>query len=295
MRYIDWNPFFQTWQLRGKYPNRGFPKIFDDETVGGEAKKLYDDAMAMLKQIVDEKILTAKAIVTFWAANSIGDDIELYEDDKRDKKAGTMYGLRQQAEKDGDDPEPYYCLSDFIAPKDSGVADYCGAFAVSVGFGVDEKCKEFEASHDDYSIIMLKSLADRLTEALAEVVHEDCRKEMWGYARDEALSEGDMIQVKYVGIRPAPGYPTQPDHTEKSTMWGLMDVEALTGICLTESLAMMPAASVSAVIFANKKAKYFAVGKICKDQVEEYAGRKGMEVADVEKWLSQNLAYETYC
>ncbi|KAI8826927.1 5-methyltetrahydrofolate-homocysteine methyltransferase [Fimicolochytrium jonesii] len=235
--YIDWNPFFQTWQLRGKYPNRGFPKIFNDETVGEEAKKLHDDAMEMLNTIVEEKILSARAIIGFWPAASIGEDIEIFSDDKNlNTPVATFYGLRQQAEKDADNDEPYYSLSDFIAPKTTKILDHVGAFAVSCGFGVDEKCVEYEKQHDDYSIIMLKALADRLTEALAEVVHADIRKNWWGYAPEEDLSPEEMLQVKYQGIRPAPGYPTQPDHTEKETMWKLMEIEKETGIGLTESL-----------------------------------------------------------
>ncbi|KAJ3034843.1 hypothetical protein HDV00_004606 [Rhizophlyctis rosea] len=291
--HIDWNPFFQTWQLRGKYPNRGFPKIFNDETVGEEARKLYEDAQQMLKEIIDQKILQARAIVGFWAANSVGDDIELYKDEDRKETIATFYGLRQQAEKDSEATDPYLCLSDFVAPKDANVPDYVGAFAVSCGFGVDEKCAEYAKTHDDYSIIMLKALADRLTEALAEVLHEDIRKEFWGYAKDESLSPEEMLQVKYQGIRPAPGYPSQPDHTEKETMWKLMDIEKETGIGLTESLAMTPAAAVSAVVFGHPESRYFAVGKIDKDQVEDYAARKNMSVADVERWLSSNLCYDT--
>ncbi|KAJ1558793.1 hypothetical protein HK096_004077 [Nowakowskiella sp. JEL0078] len=294
--HIDWNPFFQTWQLRGKYPNRGFPKIFNDETVGAEAKKLYDDALFMLKTIVDEGVLKSKAIVTFWPANSVGDDIVLYDpadDEGRTKVVGKYYGLRQQAEKDSDNDEPYYCLSDFIAPKSSGVKDYIGGFAVSVGFGVDEACVEFEKKFDDFSIIMIKALADRLTEALAEIIHEETRKEHWGYAPEENLKPEELLQVKYQGIRPAPGYPSQPDHTEKTTMWNLMEINEKTGISLTESLAMTPAASVSGIMFSHPGSTYFAVGKIDKDQIEDYAARKGMEVPEVEKWLMQNLNYET--
>ncbi|KAJ3189309.1 hypothetical protein HDU85_002937 [Gaertneriomyces sp. JEL0708] len=291
--YIDWNPFFQTWQLRGRYPNRGFPKIFNDESVGPEAKKLYDDAQAMLKDICEQNILKAVAIVGFWPANAIGEDIEIYEDASRTKSIGKYYGLRQQAEKDSDSDEAYYSLTDFIAPKETGLVDHIGAFAVSCGFGVDEKCAEYEKQHDDYNSIMLKALADRLTEALAELVHKDIRKEHWGYAPDEDLSEAELLQVKYQGIRPAPGYPSQPDHTEKETMWKIMDIEKETGIGLTESLAMTPAASVSAILFGHKDAKYFAVGKMEKDQIEDYAARKGMPVAEVERWLSSSLAYET--
>ncbi|KAI9104481.1 methionine synthase [Phlyctochytrium arcticum] len=291
--YIDWNPFFQTWQLRGKYPNRGFPKIFQDETVGVEAKKLHDEAMEMLKQIVDEKILTANAIVAFWPANSADEDIEIYADENsRDKPLAKFFGFRQQAEKDSESTEPYYNLSDFVAPKSTGLLDHLGAFAVSCGFGVDEKCKEYFAQHDDYSIIMLKALADRLTEALAEVVHADVRKDLWGYSPDENMTPEEMLQVRYQGIRPAPGYPSQPDHTEKETMWKLMDIEKQTGIVLTESLAMSPAASVSGVFFGNKESKYFATGKLAKDQIDSYAARKNMKVEEVERWMSSNLAYE---
>ncbi|KAJ3088737.1 hypothetical protein HK102_008059 [Quaeritorhiza haematococci] len=291
---IDWNPFFQTWQLRGKYPNRGFPKIFNDETVGEEAKKLYDDARKMLDEIVEGEKLGVKAVVGFWPANSEGDDIVLWKGEEREAggKDGVFYGLRQQAEKDSDSDEPYLCLSDFIAPASTAIPDYIGGFAVSVGFGVDEACAAYEATHDDYSSIMFKALADRLTEALAEVVHEDIRKVHWGYAKDEDLTTEELLQVKYVGIRPAPGYPSQPDHTEKITMWGLMDVEKKTGIGLTESLAMTPAASVSALLFSHPESRYFAVGKINKDQVVDYATRKGMDVQEVEKWLSMNLCYE---
>ncbi|KAI8924169.1 methionine synthase-like protein [Entophlyctis helioformis] len=291
--HIDWNPFFQTWQLRGKYPNRGYPKIFNDETVGVEAKKLFDDAQAMLQDILKRKLLRATGIIGFYPANSVGDDIQLYASEDRTETTKTFYGLRQQAMKDSDSDEAYYCLSDFIAPKSTGHADYIGAFAVSVGFGVDEACVEYERQHDDYSIIMLKALADRLTEALAEVLHERVRKEFWAYAPEEKLTTEEMLAVKYRGIRPAPGYPSQPDHTEKQTMWQMMDIDALTGIGLTESLAMTPAASVSGIFFAHPESTYFAVGKVAKDQIVDYAARKNMPVGEVEKWLAQNLSYET--
>jgi len=268
--HIDWNPFFQTWQLRGKYPNRGFPKIFNDETVGEEAKKLYDEAQKWLKDIVDKKMLKARGIVGFYPSNATGDDMLVYaaeDDESRSKPIGTFYGLRQQAEKEPDSGEHYLCLSDYIAPKETGIKDYIGAFAVSVGFGVDEICADLEKQHDDYSIIMVKALADRLTEAFAEVIHEEMRRVHWCYAPDEKLTVEEELAVKYQGIRPAPGYPSQPDHTEKAAMWKLMDIEGQTGIGLTESLAMTPAASVSAVVFAHPEAKYFAVGKVGEDQV----------------------------
>ncbi|KAI8811288.1 hypothetical protein BJ742DRAFT_851139 [Cladochytrium replicatum] len=299
--HIDWNPFFQTWQLRGKYPNRGYPKIFNDETVGEEAQKLFDDAQKMLDEIITKELLQAEAIVTFWPANAVGDDIELYDPSESKEHyldrttaapIARFFGLRQQAEKDSDSDEPYFCLSDFVAPKATGIRDYVGAFAVSVGFGVDALCEGYEKQHDDYSSILMKALADRLTEALAEVLHEVVRKEGWGYAPQESLKVEEMLAVKYRGIRPAPGYPSQPDHTEKKTMWDLMDIESQTGIGLTESLAMTPAASVSGIYFAHPKAQYFAVGKIGKDQITEYATRKGLEVDEVEKWLKQNVNYD---
>lgn len=290
--YIDWNPFFQTWQLRGKYPNRGFPKIFNDADVGSEAQKLYDDAQAMLADIIKNNILRATGIVGFYPANSEGDDIRVYSDEDRINPVATFFGIRQQAEKDSDNDEPYYCLSDFIAPRSTDLPDYIGVFAVSVGFGVDEKCVEYEKTHDDFSIIMLKALADRLTEAFAEWMHEETRKILWGYGNEETLTPEEMIQIKYQGIRPAPGYPSQPDHTEKKTMWDLMHVEKQTGIALTESLAMLPAAAVSGLYFAHPDSTYFAVGKVGKDQIKDYSTRKGMPLEEIEKWLAPNLNYD---
>ncbi|KAM3581116.1 hypothetical protein VKS41_006555 [Umbelopsis sp. WA50703] len=287
--HIDWNPFFQVFQLRGRYPNRGFPKIFDDETVGAEAKRLFDDAQAMLKEIVADKLLKAKGIVGFYPANSNGDDIEVYTDESRSEVKGTFYGLRQQAEKETD--EPYYCLSDFVAPK--GIDDYIGMFAVSTGFGCDEMVEKYEKDHDDYSIIMAKALADRLAEAFAELLHEEVRKDYWGYATDETLSAADLFALRYQGIRPAPGYPSQPDHLEKRTMWELGDIGSLTDITLTDSLAMNPAAAVSGLYFAHPQSKYFAVGKIDKDQIVDYANRKKIQVEEAERWLATILAYDT--
>ncbi|KAI8093461.1 methionine synthase [Halteromyces radiatus] len=287
---IDWNPFFQVFQLRGRYPNRGYPKIFDDEAVGPEARRLFDDAQVMLRNIVDKKLLRARGIVGFYPANAVDDDIEIYQDESRETVLTKFYGLRQQSEKETD--EPYYCLSDFVAPKSTGLADYVGMFAVSTGFGCDEMVQQYEDDQDDYSSIMVKALADRLAEAFAELLHEDVRKQEWGYATDEQLSSADLFAIRYQGIRPAPGYPLQPDHTEKKTMWELGNIAEQTDITLTDSLAMNPPASVSGLYFAHEKSTYFAVGKIDKDQVQDYAARKGMEVPDVEKWLNTILAYD---
>ena len=290
VRAIDWNPFFQVWQLRGRYPNRGYPKIFNDDNVGEEALKLYNEAKAMLDDIVKHKKLQLHGIVGIYPANTVGEDIEVYTDDSRSTKKCAFYSLRQQAEKDTDDP--YLGLGDFVAPKETGLKDHLGMFVVSAGFGLDKMTAEFKAQNDDYSYIMAEALADRLAEAFAEVLHEKMRKEDWGYAADESLSTEDLLKVKYQGIRPAPGYPSQPDHTEKSTMWELMDVQKEIGVELTESLAMLPAASVSGLVFAGKSSTYFAVGKISDDQVKSYAERKGMDLATAEKWLAPMLAYE---
>jgi len=288
--YIDWNPFFQVWQLRGRYPNRGYPKIFNDETVGKEAKKLHNEAMEMLDQIRKEKSLTLKAIVGFYPANAVGDDIHVYTNEKRNNTRCKFFTMRQQAEKDTE--EPYMALSDFVAPKETGIKDYVGMFVCSAGFGMDALAEKYKAANDDYSGIMVAALADRLAEALAEVLHERVRKDYWGYSKDESMSASDMLKVKYQGIRPAPGYPSQPDHTEKLTMWELMKVQEEIDVELTEGLAMLPAASVSGLYFGGKASSYFSVGKITKDQVEEYAGRKGMPLAECERWLGQMLAYE---
>ncbi|XP_033624581.1 methionine synthase-like isoform X1 [Asterias rubens] len=290
--YIDWKPFFDVWQLRGKYPNRGYPKIFKDKTVGEEARKVFNDAQAMLDKIINQRLLQASGVVCIYPAYSVEDDIYVFKEEIGigDPKA-IFYGLRQQAEKDSGSNEPYMNLSDFIAPRESGVNDYIGAFAVSAGFGSKDLCEKYEKEYDDYSIIMVKALADRLAEAFAEELHERLRKEFWGYGNEELLETQDLLKIKYEGIRPAPGYPSQPDHTEKKTMWDLMEVETNCGIHLTESLAMEPAASVSGLYFAHPKSSYFAVGKITKDQVEDYASRKQMEVSEVERWLGPNLAY----
>eukprot|EP00743_Colponemidia_sp_Colp-15_P004752 GILK01005118.1.p1 GENE.GILK01005118.1~~GILK01005118.1.p1 ORF type:complete len:1266 (-),score=306.56 GILK01005118.1:85-3882(-) len=289
--FIDWNPFFQVWQLRGKYPNRGYPKIFDDATVGPEAKKLFEEAQEMLQEIIATKGLEARGIVGIYPANAVGDDIEVYaNDEQRDTPIAVFHTLRQQAEPETD--EPMLALSDFVAPKESGVRDYVGAFAVAAGFGLHALVAKYEADHDDFKAIMAKALADRLAEAFAELIHQRTRREFWGYAPNEEMDVDDMLKVKYQGIRPAPGYPSQPDHTEKTIMWDLMKVAEETGITLTESLAMDPAAAVSGLIFANPESHYFAVGTLCKDQMEDYARRKKVPVEQVEKWLSANLNYE---
>ncbi|MBZ3881674.1 Methionine synthase [Sciurus carolinensis] len=293
--YIDWKPFFDVWQLRGKYPNRGFPKIFNDKTVGGEAKKVYDDAHNMLTALISQKKLQARGVVGFWPAQSVQDDIHLYAEGVVPQAAepiATFHGLRQQAEKDSASTDPYLCLSDFIAPLHSGIRDYLGLFAVAC-FGVEELSKAYEDSGDDYNSIMVKALGDRLAEAFAEELHERVRRELWAYCSSEQLSVSDLRKLRFEGIRPAPGYPSQPDHTEKLTMWRLADIEQCTGIRLTESLAMAPASAVSGLYFSNLQSRYFAVGKISKDQVEDYALRKNMSVANVEKWLGPILGYDT--
>ena len=279
--YIDWTPFFSSWQLKGKYP-----AIFNDPFVGEEAKTLYDQANEMLAIIIAEKRLKAKAVFGIFKANSDGDDVELYlHGDKNDKV--DLHFLRQQRKKS--DGLPYLCLSDFILPKSSNQDDYIGAFAVSAGFGIEPWVQEFQANHDDFNAIMMKSLADRLAEALAEYLHYEVRKNIWGYSANENLDNEGLIAEKYIGIRPAPGYPACPDHTEKDTLWKLLDVQNNIGIELTESKAMYPAASVSGWFLANPEAKYFGLGNILKDQLEDYAKRKQMDVNDVQKWLSPNL------
>jgi len=284
-RYIDWTPFFYSWELKGKYP-----EILSDPEKGPEANKLFDDAKAMLTQIIDEKWLQAKALIGLYPANGVDhDDIEVYTDESRTEVLARFHNPRQQAEKKGDVPS--MSLGDFVAPKETGLEDHLGFFAVTTGVGIEEHVKRFEADNDDYSSIMLKALADRLAEAFAELMHARVRREFWGYAANEDLKNEDLISEKYDGIRPAPGYPANPDHTEKITMWDILPIEQEIGITLTESLAMNPAASVSGMYFGHPEAKYFGIGKITKDQVESLAERKGMKVEEVEKWLGPNLAY----
>ncbi|XP_021164330.1 methionine synthase isoform X3 [Fundulus heteroclitus] len=293
--FIDWKPFFDVWQLRGKYPNRGYPKIFKDKTVGVEAHRVFDDAQLLLHRMIDSHSLKGRGLVGFWRAQSNGDDINVYKEDgtvhKNTKPIATFHGLRQQAEKDSSSSEPFLCVSDFVAPVDSGVADYIGMFVVGV-FGAEELSQQFQTQGDDYNSIMVKALADRLAEAFAEELHARVRKELWGYSSDEALQASDLHRVRYQGIRPAAGYPSQPDHTEKHIMWSLASVQEKTGIALTESLAMTPAASVSGLYFSHPQASYFAVGKITKEQVEDYARRKEMSTEEVERWLAPILGYE---
>ncbi len=283
--YIDWTPFFKSWELAGSYP-----KILDDEVVGEQARKLFEDAKAMLAQIIEERWLTARAVFGLFPANGVGDDTELYTDENREQVLLTLHHLRQQTEK----PEgrPHQSLGDFIAPRETGKPDHIGAFAVTAGIGIDEHIARFEADHDDYHAILLKALADRLAEAFAEHLHERVRREFWGYAPDEQLDNRSLIKEQYQGIRPAAGYPACPDHTEKDLIWELLDVENRIGLTLTESKAMVPTAAVSGLYFAHPQSRYFGLGKIYQDQVEDYARRKGMSRREAERWLAPNLGYE---
>jgi 5-methyltetrahydrofolate--homocysteine methyltransferase len=302
--YIDWTPFFTTWELAGKYP-----RIFDDALVGKAARDLFNDAQAMLAQIVAEKWLTAKAVIGLFPAFSDGDDVvvsgvhEEHEDHegngrnprKSAKSASSaplsmIHCLRQQMEKPPG--RPNMCLADFVAPQDAGVQDYVGMFAVTAGIGLEAIVERFEAAHDDYRSIMAKALADRLAEAFAELMHTRVRREFWGYAPDEALENEALIGEKYTGIRPAPGYPACPDHTEKGELFRVLDAPNNAGITLTESFAMWPAAAVSGYYFSHPQSAYFGIGRIDRDQVEDYAQRKGMDVVSAERWLATNLAYE---
>ncbi len=282
VKYIDWTPFFQTWEMAGSYP-----KILDDIVVGVEARKLFDDAQLMLQQIIKEEWLSAKAVFGFFPANSETDDVIIYSDEHRQQRIETLHHLRQQNIKAPG--RPNYCLSDFIAPKDSGVADYIGAFAVTTGIGIEQKLQQFADDHDDYSAIMLKALADRLAEAFAEYLHLVVRKDYWGYAIDETLDSEQLINEAYKGIRPAPGYPACPDHTEKAKLFELLNVTENTDIELTESYAMYPASAVSGWYFSHPESQYFNVGKIDKDQLYDYAQRKGLEIAVAERWLAAHL------
>jgi 5-methyltetrahydrofolate--homocysteine methyltransferase len=282
--YIDWTFFFHAWEMKGR-----FPQIMDDAEKGEEARNLYNDAQLMLMQLINEKWLRAVAVIGIFPANARDDDIELYQDEQRERVLTRFHCLRKQ----GRQPQGKFneSLADFVAPKESGRADYLGAFACTAGLGIEEKIREFEADHDDYHAIMLKALADRLAEALAEMLHRQVRREIWGYAPDESLANDDLIAEAYQGIRPALGYPACPDHTEKDTLWELLRVEEQAGIWLTETKAMVPTAAVSGLYFSHPQARYFAVGKLTRDQVQDYAARKGMAVEEAERWLAPNLAY----
>ena len=281
--YIDWTPFFQTWELYGKYP-----AILNDEVVGVEATKLFKDAQSMLSKIISENWVQAKAVVGLFPANSVGDDIEIYEDDTRNNLIHKQYSLRQQTKKT--QGQPNLALADFIAPKESGLVDYIGGFVVTTGIGLDEKVAIFEKDHDDYNAILLKALADRLAEAFAEYLHEHTRKVLWGYAYSEKLTNDELIKESYQGIRPAPGYPACPDHTEKIGLFNLLDATKITGVSLTESLAMLPVSSVSGWYFGHPQAKYFGLGKITEEQVKDLAVRKNVNFEECEKWLRPVLA-----
>ena len=282
--FIDWSPFFHTWGLKGIYP-----RILEDERQGAEAQKIFADGKALLEEIIDKRLITARGVYGLFPANAVGDDIELYTDETRETVLERFHFLRQQANREGS--EPCRSLADFIAPKETGLCDHMGAFAVTSGIGLKDLCDRFRADHDDYNAIMAEALADRLAEAFAECLHKRVRDE-WGYGRDEALSNIDFIEENYRGIRPAPGYPACPDHTEKGPLWSLLDVEANTGIRITESFAMWPGSSVSGLYFAHPQSRYFSLGKIDRDQVVDYHTRKGMSVPEVERWLSQNLNYD---
>ena len=270
--------------MRGRYP-----AILDDEVVGRQAQELFADAQKLLERIASEKLLTARGVYAFWPANSSGDDVEIYRDDERSEVIARFYFLRQQMQKPAG--QPNYCLADFVAPKDSGLRDYLGGFAVTAGIGADELAMQFQKEHDDYSAILTKALADRLAEAFAEYLHREARM-AWNFGKSESLMKEDLIRERYRGIRPAPGYPASPDHVEKRTLFELLQAEQNTGITLTESFAMHPGASVSGLYFSHPDSRYFAVGKIERDQARDYALRKGASLGEIEKWLSPNLNYQ---
>jgi 5-methyltetrahydrofolate--homocysteine methyltransferase len=280
---IDWTPFFHTWEINGVYP-----QILNDPVKGKEASDLFNNAQALLRDIISHGWLTARAVIGLFPANSVDDDILLYTDDSRREVLTTFHTLRQQSDKGPN--RACYALADFIAPAESGVADYLGCFAVTTGIGLKELVAKYEADHDDYCAIMAKALAGRLAEALAEFMHEQVRKEFWGYTPDENFSNEELIKEAYRGIRPAPGYPACPDHTEKGILFDLLDVTKNIDLRLTENFAMLPAAAVSGWYFGHPEARYFSVGKLGRDQVEDYARRKGMSIAEVERWLRPNTA-----
>ncbi|HTU60866.1 MAG TPA: vitamin B12 dependent-methionine synthase activation domain-containing protein, partial [Polyangiales bacterium] len=282
--YIDWTPFFHTWELKGV-----FPRILEHEKYGEQARQIYAEGNALLDKIIAGKLLTARGVYGLFPANAVGDDVVLYADSGRSQELTRFYFLRQQQAKEKGSPNR--SLADFVAPVESGLRDHLGAFAVTTGIGLKELCDKFRAQHDDYNAIMAEAIADRLAEAFAEYLHKRVREE-WGFGREEHLSNAELIEEKYRGIRPAAGYPACPDHTEKGTLWQLLDVEKTTGMKITESFAMWPGSSVSGLYFAHPESQYFGLGKIDRDQVVDYHERKGMTVGEVERWLSPNLNYE---
>jgi 5-methyltetrahydrofolate--homocysteine methyltransferase len=283
--FIDWTPFFHTWGLKGVYP-----RILEHEGQGEQARQIFTEANALLDVIIEKKLITARGVYGLFPASAVGDDVELYTDDTREKVLERFYFLRQQSNKEGS--EPCRSLSDFIAPKETGLPDHIGAFAVTSGIGLKELCDRFRSQNDDYNAIMAEAIADRLAEAFAECLHKRVREE-WAYGCEEGLSNADLIQEKYRGIRPAAGYPACPDHTEKGPLWRLLDVQANTGMLITESFAMWPGSSVSGLYFAHPESRYFSLGKIDRDQVADYSKRKGMSVGEIERWLGQNLNYDS--
>jgi len=291
--YIDWTPFFHLYQLRGKYPNRDFPALFKDERVGEQAEKLFEEAKQFLQELIDKKLLKLSAAIGIWPCNSKGDDMVVYTDESRKEVAGTFYGLRQQQDQGQD---VALCLSDFVAPhpdRPNGAPDYIGGFACTAGIGSKEQVAKYEEKHEVDKSILLEAVADRLAEAFAEVIHLKMRKELWGFAPDENLSLEELLKVKYQGIRPAPGYPSQPDHREKETLWQLLQADK-SGMTLTDSFMMQPAASVSALVFTHPKSEYFSVGQVALDQIKDYAARRGEGTsrAETERWLGSNLGYD---
>jgi 5-methyltetrahydrofolate--homocysteine methyltransferase len=282
--FIDWSPFFHTWGLKGIYP-----RILDHAERGAQARQVFTEGNALLDAIIEKKLITARGVYGFFPANTVGDDVELYRDETRDNVLERFHFLRQQSNKEGS--EPCRSLADFIAPKETGLPDYIGAFAVTSGIGLKGLCDTFRAKHDDYNAIMAEALADRLAEAFAECLHKQVRCE-WGYGRTENLTNEELVQEKYRGIRPAAGYPACPDHTEKGPLWRLLNVHANTGMQITESFAMWPGSSVSGLYFAHPQSRYFSLGKIDRDQVADYSKRKGMSLAEIERWLGQNLNYD---
>ena len=283
--FIDWTPFFHTWGLKGVYP-----RILEHEQQGAQARQIFKEGNSLLDLIIENKLITARGVYGLFPANAVGDDVELYANDKREKVIERFHFLRQQANREGSS-EPCRSLADFIAPMETGLPDHIGAFAVTSGIGLKELCESYRAKYDDYNAIMAEAIADRLAEAFAECLHKRVREE-WGYGCTENLSNEDLIQEKYRGIRPAAGYPACPDHTEKGPLWHLLDVQANTEILITESFAMWPGSSVSGLYFAHPESRYFSLGKVGRDQVADYSQRKGMSVSEVERWLGQNLNYD---